>query len=306
MTRKTQLEQLRELLADPTASKEERDKAVEEALLAMEKDEKKAIGSQIDEWTLAADMLSRTQKEAERFPHKSPESEAVYKKGIDDMIRMMAEFQEDHSYRDFSKEKEQPEFARNDVVVLRPINSGDVDFYIGIRRQHSLMFRDTIDIDHHSKESLFLLDVCHPESFFCVIEEAKEAAPIGYIGIKNTRFDIWEIAVELDKQYLHQGYGSQSIVLFLNELCRLTGHTSFQAVIESDNIPSQGCFEKVGAKLIGLCRGGLLKTPEEQDRFEKAHPELIDDHILSLADCLGVMPGKLLSHTLDYRLECPL
>ncbi len=82
MTRKAQLEQLRERLADPTASKEERDKAVEEALMAMEKGEKKAIESQIDEQTLVADMLSRTQKEAERFPHKSPEREAVCKKAL--------------------------------------------------------------------------------------------------------------------------------------------------------------------------------------------------------------------------------
>ena len=48
--------------------------------------------------------------------------------------------------------------------------------------------------------------------------------------------------------------------------------------MESDNVPSQRCFESLG-ELIGLYNGGMLRLPEEQARFEEANLDLIDDNM---------------------------
>ena len=75
--------------------------------------------------------------------------------------------------------------------------------------------------------------------------------------------------------------------------------------MESDNVPSQRCFESLG-ELIGLYNGGMLRLPEEQARFEEANLDLIDDNMRALAARLGAEPRKLLSHVLEYRMTCPL
>lgn len=100
--------------------------------------------------------------------------------------------------------------------------------------------------------------------------------------------------------------GPRSIVLFLNEVSLITGKTKFKAKVEADNIPSQKCFERIGAKLIGLCNGPILKLEEEKERFEENNLNLIDENMNELADRLGVEPRKLLSHVLEYRMTCPL
>jgi hypothetical protein len=92
----------------------------------------------------------------------------------------------------------------------------------------------------------------------------------------------------------------------LNEIQRITDKDAFRALVEVDNIPSQKCFEKLDAQLVGLCDSVVLKTDDEKERFEERNLDLIDGYIIALADRLGIEPRKLLSHVLDYRLKCPL
>ena len=73
-----------------------------------------------------------------------------------------------------------------------------------------------------------------------------------------------------------------------------------------DYLPSQKCFERLGAELVGLCDSVVLKTDDEKKRFEEKNLDLIDEHMVGLAECLGVEPRKLLNYVLDYRLKCPL
>jgi RimJ/RimL family protein N-acetyltransferase len=207
---------------------------------------------------------------------------------------------------DFSNEKSNHVFAQDQTVVIRPIASDDADFYVGIRMQNSMMFRSLIGSKPHNNIQLLQADLCQPDSFFCIIESSNNPAPIGYLGIKDTSADLWEVAIELDRKYTHQGYGAHSIRLFLNEMQRITGKNEFRAVIDVDNIASQKCFEKLGAQLVGLCNGPVLKLPEEKERFEERNLDLIDAHMIELAEHLGAEPRKLLSHVLDYRLICPL
>ena len=239
------------------------------------------------------------------LPEGSTERAEAYIGALEGLAAEMKKTEAQREIWDFSREKSQPVFVQDDTVILRPVKESDADFYVSVRMQYSMIYRGMVNVDKHSSESLFQLDLCHPESFYCIIEN-REQVPIGYLGIKDTSKEIWEVAIELGKQYTQRGLGPQSIVLFLNEISRNTGKTTFNAWVEADNIPSQKCFERIGAVPIGLCNGPLLKTPEAKEHFEEGHLDLIDDHMRVLADHLGVEPRKLLSHVLDYRMECPL
>lgn len=236
---------------------------------------------------------------------ESPEREAAFKDALDSIASAVPKKEKPQSIWDFSREKAHPVFVQDDAVIIRPAHENDAEFYVSIRMQYSMMYRVMICVEKHSSESLFLLDICQPESFYCIIENP-ERVPIGYLGIKDTSADIWELAIELDKQYTQHGLGPRSIVLFLNEVSLITGKTKFKAKVEADNIPSQKCFEKIGSKLIGLCNGPILKLEEEKERFEENNLNLIDANMNELADRLGVEPRKLLSHVLEYRMTCPL
>lgn len=239
------------------------------------------------------------------LPEGSTERAEAYIGALEGIVAEMKKPEAQREIWDFSREKSQPVFVQNDTVILRPVKESDADFYVAVRMQYSMMYRGMVNVDKHRSESLFQLDLCQPESFYCIIEN-REQVPIGYLGIKDTSAEIWELAIELDRQYTQRGLGPMSIVLFLNEVSRLTGKIAFKAWVEADNIPSQKCFEKIGAVLIGLCDGPLLKTPEDKERFEEGHLDLVDDHIRCISEILGVEPRKLLSHVLDYRMECPL
>lgn len=205
----------------------------------------------------------------------------------------------------FSREKSKPLFVRDGTVIIRPVKESDTEFYLSVRMQYSMIYRIMISQENRRREDLFLLDLCQPESFYGIIEDTSRV-PVGYIGIKDTCTDIWELAIELDKQHTRRGLGPRSIILFLNEVHRITGRTTFKVKVEPDNIPSQKCFERLGAVLTGLCDSPLLKTPEEKEQFERKNLNLIDDNMRSVADRLVVEPQKLLSHVLEYRVKCPL
>lgn len=248
----------------------------------------------------------------EGLPADTPDWKEALKSAIDDIIQSGEQPQTENppptqkDAWDFSREKPLPIFACDDAVSIRPVAVGDEDFYRGIRMQYSLIYRSAYYAAKEKKESLFLSEALSPQVFYCIIEDSKEKRPLGYLGIKDTSADLWEIAIELDEKYTHRGFGPESIQLYLNEVQRITGRAEFKAVVEVDNLPSQKCFEKLGAKLVGLCDSVVLKTDDEKIRFEERNLNLIDAHMVGLAERLGVEPRKLLSHVLDYRLKCPL
>ena len=305
--REHEIERLKKLLSSveglPVGSVERTErftKALEDSISKMATDQ---LDQLVTERKMVTDLLNKAQEEAGHFKPGSPEREAAYKRSLDEIIRAMAEAEGKMTVWDFSREKAQPVFASEYDLVIRPINTNDVDLYTGIRMQYSAMYRGMISTERHRKESLFLIDLCHPESFYCVI--MVEGASVGYLGIKDTRADLWEIAIELDGKHTRYGYGPRSVKLFLNEVCRITGKTEFRATVETDNIPSQRCFDRLG-DLVGLYNGGLMRLPEDQARFEENNLNLIDDNMRALATRLGVEPRKLLSHVLEYRIACPL
>ena len=239
------------------------------------------------------------------LPAGSPEREAAYIRALEGLVKKTVTAERQRKPWDFSLEKRLPIFVQDDAVIIRPMAEGDTDFYISTRMQYSMIYRVMIGMGEHSSNSLFLFDICQPESFYCVIEN-RDRVPIGYLGIKDTSAEIWELAIELDKQHTQHGFGPRSIMLFLNKVSCITGKTEFNAKVETDNIPSQKCFERIGAELVGLCDGPILKSEEEKSRFEENNMNLLGENMSELATRLGVEPRKLLSHVLEYRMTCPL
>ncbi len=254
----------------------------------------------------AKDVQLTLEAAVEGLQPGSPEREAAFKKVLDDMVAAISETEHRQPVWNFTAEKDQKFLVGDDTVVLRPIQTNDADFYMRVKAQYSMMYRAIIHMGKVDNESVLKTDLFKPESFFCIIEDTKGGMPIGYIGIKDTRAEIWEIAIELDGPYTRKGFGLRSIRLFLNEMYRISGKAEYQALVETDNLPSQKCFEKLGARLIGLCTGPILKLEEEKTRFEERNLNLIDENMKELAVRLSVEPRKLLSHVLDYRLTCPL
>ena len=196
--------------------------------------------------------------------------------------------------------------VQDDLVLLRPLTLEDFDFYTHILAQHSLAVRAILSQVKDDSLQMFREDVLSDDSFSCLIEDVKKEIKVGYVGIHDLRKPVWEIAIGLDDAYVHQGYGSHVLPLFLNGLWQVTGQAEYTARVDADNIASQGCMKKIGGELIGICNGIVPMTDEDRVRMEEQFLHLIDDHIRVLADTIGVEPRKLLSHSLEYRLTCPL
>ena len=250
--------------------------------------------------------LQNILKVLESVKTKEPGWENTLNDYMDSIARRIERKSKTSEFRDFSLEKSNPELIRDDVVVLRPVTPDDQPFYQNVRLQHSMIYRAEYHTTTAEKQrAMFLDEVLAPQVFFCIIEDAQTRLPLGFLGIKDIRSETWEIAAELDEQYIRHGYGSRSMRLFLNEIHRITGRAIFRAVIDSDNVASQKCVESLGGELAGLCNSVVPMTEEEKNRFEDAHLYLIDDNIRSLAQRLGVEPRKLLSHPVEYRITCP-
>lgn len=255
----------------------------------------------------ARETRERLEAAVEGLEPGTPERKAAFRKALDDMMVPTAGERVVLSpIWDFSKEKALPLFTRNDTIILRSVNIADADFYVSVKVQYSLMYQGIVRLNKDLNESLLWDDLCLPKSFFCMIIDVASGNPVGYIGLKDTQIEPWEIAIELDGKYTHKGYGCQSIRLFLNEVYRISGKTEYQARVDTGNLPSQKCFEKLGAELVGLCNGPFLKLPDEKKRFEDRNLDLIDNNMRELASRLDVDPRKMLSHVLDYRLICPI
>ena len=115
------------------------------------------------------------------------------------------------------------------------------EFYAAVREQYSIFQKDLTMAQ--------LTDYWSPEikktsALYYVIEVEDDSQKIGYIAVKDTSKELWEIAIELDKAHCGQGCGSKAITLFLKRLNEITTKNQFQFLVEVDNIPCQRCMRK--------------------------------------------------------------
>lgn len=199
---------------------------------------------------------------------------------------------------DFSREKAGHIFSENSMIRLRPFSDGDETFYFHIREQYRIFEKN---IPEEELITSYWAATQKNSVFYCVIERASDHTEIGYIALKDTSKELWEIAVELDQAYCRQGYGATAILLFLHKVKEITAKNQFQFLVEVDNIPCQNCMKKVNARLAGI-QNLAFDTEAEAELFEEENLYMITDHIKALAEALHIASRKLLSHVLDYRL----
>lgn len=200
---------------------------------------------------------------------------------------------------DFNKEKAEDILAEDDIIRLRPFSAGDERFYFQVREEYRIFNKKNIP-----EEKLiagYWDETQQSSALYCVIERMSDFAKMGYIALKDTSKDLWEIAIELNSAYCHQGYGAQAILLFLRKIGEITPKSQFQFLVEVDNIPCQGCMKKLNAKLVGI-HNLVFDCEKDAETFEANNLNMITEHMKTLAVELDIPPQKLLSHVLDYRV----
>ena len=205
---------------------------------------------------------------------------------------------------DFSEIKKKTVLVNSERILIRPMTESDKDDYYHICSQYFSILKKNPGGEYEKIQiDMFAEDIRKDEGLFCMIEKMPERSAIGYIAIKDTRTEPWELAIELDRNYLYQGYGTESIRLFLILLAEITGRTEYKAVVEPDNIPCRRCMEKIGAVYSRLCYSSILKTDEERVDFAMENTDLINDELRKTAKELQTTPEILLTHWIEYSIR---
>lgn len=199
---------------------------------------------------------------------------------------------------DFSKERAMDIFAEDDVILLRNCKDSEKEKYIQVKKENT---DDPEFYDNESAADSTWKMFKEEKSFCCTIIRKSDDEFIGYISIKDTKSNLWEIAIELLQEHCHKGYGSRAIALFLPAISKITNKAQFQALVETDNIPSQLLMEKLGARLIDIYDYTFQGDEEAATAFEEKYMYEITERMVILAEQIGVEPRKMLSHVLDYR-----
>lgn len=217
---------------------------------------------------------------------------------IEDSERRLERWRKTSGGWDFSAEKGKGVFAEDSTLRLRPFFSKDKQSYYEIRRPYRI-FQD--DIPEDEMIANYWTETQGDAEFFCMIERTSDDRDIGYITLKDTSKDLWEVAIELLPDFCGHGYGPAAILLFLNRIRDITGKRQYNFLVEVDNIPCQRCMGKILAELKGIVNL-VFDDCEQAERFEEENLDMITEHLEELARELGVVPRKLLSNVLDYRL----
>lgn len=199
---------------------------------------------------------------------------------------------------DFSKEKELTVFSENDLITLCPFTEDDRGFYTSIREQYN---RVELNTTAESRELAYWEGTLPYNVFYCTIVLHESGTRIGYIAFKNTASNLWEIAIEIDRDHCGKGYGGVAIQLFLNRAKEITRKSQYQALVEVDNIHCQRCMDKLNAELVDIFNL-MFEDEDEEEAFANENLDMITDHMIHLAEKLDIEPRKLLTNVLDYRI----
>lgn len=200
---------------------------------------------------------------------------------------------------DFGAEKGRDVFVEDATLRLSPFSNGDERLYCEIRESYRIFEKD---ISEDKLIASYWSETQCDSVFYCMVERSSDFQKIGYIALKDTTKDVWEVAIELLPDFCGHGYGPAAILLFLNRIRDITGKRQYNFLVEVDNNPCQRCMEGIQAKLVGIVNL-VFDDREQAERFEEENLDMITKHLEDLAAELGVEPRKLLSHVLDYRLD---
>lgn len=182
------------------------------------------------------------------------------------------------------------------TIILRPVEDKDREEYLGLQQEYSItksMLRD------ESYRSILWNEHSGNKPLFLTI--TKDGNYIGYCGIHNTTRELWEIAIELKREWVNKGIGSIVLPAMLDAMKARLGVFEYRVRIDPGNQASQKLFEKMGALPNGIS-ALFLHDPQAIEECEKENMSRIDDDLISLAERFSVEPRKLLSHVLEYKL----
>ena len=200
----------------------------------------------------------------------------------------------------FSHEREQIIFCENNDIILVPLSEKYKDRYIKLKREESFFNPKYYDDENNVVKAWKLMQ--NPYELNMAIIKKNSGDFMGCISINNTRCRIWEMSIELLRQFRGMRYGTMSLILFLKKVRDFTHVKEYCAYVETDNIACQRLMRKVGGQLVGIYNAASLPAALAY-KFEEKHIDEITDHMLELADELEIEPRKLLSHVLEYRLN---
>ena len=183
-----------------------------------------------------------------------------------------------------------------DDIVLRDVKESDKPFFYELQYQYSII--KSMLKDESCRELLWKEHISC-KSLMCSIEN--HGVYVGYCGIKNLGREKWEIAIEILKEWTHQGIGYATVKALVNEIKKRVGVTEFRVQIDPENYASQRLFEKLGAVPNGIAEF-MLHREEDIERCENENLDSINDSLIGVAEKFGVEPRRLLSHVLEYRL----
>lgn len=124
------------------------------------------------------------------------------------------------------------------------------------------------------------------------------------IRVKSLVKNDWELAIELEPNACHKGYGTEALPLLMQALHRLTGRRFFSARVEIDNHDSQGLMKKLGATPNGISE--LLLQGEEIEKFQEEYKDMITDEIREVAVEFCMDAEDILGYVLEYRFDVEL
>lgn len=183
------------------------------------------------------------------------------------------------------------------IVLRKPVDN-DLEPYYLLKKEYAYMksafakpeFKNELWQEYLSEESLYYTIARREDDIF-----------IGYLGVKNLNRKIWEIAIEINSDCCHRGYGYRALKMYLETVADISNRHEFSSRVDTDNIASQNLMEKLGFQPYGLSEF-LLYREEDQLAAEEEYKDKLDDRYMTLAKKFGVEPRKLLSHVLEYRI----
>ncbi|MBR1742653.1 MAG: GNAT family N-acetyltransferase [Lachnospiraceae bacterium] len=191
-----------------------------------------------------------------------------------------------------------PVIYEDERILLRRPESVDREPFLHVKRQYA--FSKAMFQRESYQDDLWEEQISEGSLYYSIIGR-KNGHYIGYCGVKNLKKKVWEIAIELDGKYCHQGYGFLAPGKYLENLSELSGRREFASRVETDNIASQKLMEELGFQPYGLAEF-LLYSEEDKREAEEEYLHLLDERYEKLAGKFHVEPRKLLSHVLEYRL----
>ncbi len=188
--------------------------------------------------------------------------------------------------------------VEGEKLVLSVIKEDEKEKYLSISAEYSYMKK--VFEEEEFRETLWN-DFLSDSAFVCSIYEKKSREYVGYCSIRNLLKKDWELAIELQPDACHKGYGTEVLTLLMQALNKLTGRRFFRARVEIDNHASQGLMKKLGAAPDGISE--FLLHGEEIERFQEEYKEMITDEIRAVAKEFCMDAEDILGYVLEYRLD---